>query len=96
MEERITLERLGELLDRCLTEGISVKFIQPSTETPRDWKEIFEMTLNAYLTALRDVRDTLRGDPSAFEEFLSYEGRLVDFSGSSAGMGSSGNGDEPA
>jgi hypothetical protein len=93
MEEQVTIERLAVLLDRCLTEGISVKFIQPKTETPREWKEIFEMNLNAYLTALRDVRDTLRGDASAFEEFLSDEGRLVNFAVSDGGVPISGNGD---
>lgn len=79
MDDRLTMEKLAKMLDRCLNEGISVRFVAPKRETSYQWEEIYEIALDAYLSAIRDVREVIGGNPAAIEEFFSTDGRFMDF-----------------
>ncbi|MBI5570089.1 MAG: hypothetical protein HY914_09100 [Desulfomonile tiedjei] len=74
-----TLHQLGHILDRCLKEGISVKFVDPPSASPARWEDAYEIAVTAYVKALRDVRQAIDGDMTAINAVLSPDGRFVHF-----------------
>ena len=79
MANALTLRQLGQILDRCLKDGISVKFVEPPGAPPARWDDVYEIALTAYATALRDVKQAIDGDMTAVSALLSPDGRFVDF-----------------
>lgn len=60
--KKMTLKRLRKLLEKCLILGPRWARVAADSPDPPTWKDVYQLTLNAYAMALEDVLKALNGN----------------------------------
>jgi hypothetical protein len=65
--KKISPKSLKKVVERCLVRGPRWYRPQGDPAEQPTWKDVYQLTLNAYVMALEDVLKAFNGDPSELE-----------------------------
>ncbi len=65
--KKMSVKSLKKLLGKCLIRGPRWYIPQGPPDVPPTWKDVYQLTLNAYTMALEDVLKALNGNSTDLE-----------------------------